>query len=66
MKAGVSAFFAVAVAFALPIRAGDTSFTIAVISDQQMYVSYEHQKAEGFKIDAADQFIESAFDPKRQ
>jgi hypothetical protein len=33
------------------------SFRIAVIPDTQNYVDYTHQKAEGFAIDASEQFI---------
>ncbi len=43
---------------AAPAPGRDTSFTIAVIPDTQNYMDYTHQKAEGFPIDASEQFIE--------
>jgi hypothetical protein len=35
----------------------DTRFTIAVVPDTQNYVSYDHQRAEGFPFDACEQLF---------
>jgi hypothetical protein len=37
--------------------AQETSFTIAVVPDTQNYVSYNHQRTEGFPFDASEQLF---------
>ena len=43
---------------AQPAMSKGDQFTIAVIPDTQGYMDYTHQKAEGFPIDASEQFLE--------